>query len=333
MALITASRDGPQGSAAVLQRPARGDHELRRADRHRVVLRLDLIGGGSNAAEPARIPVAIVDQDDSAISKAIVAERARPTRISTVTVATADEARDAVRDGDDHRRRRHPDRFGEAAGQAFFGGGAKPELAVLYDPSQARELAMVRGILTQHVMQAVSAASVRRRPGPALVDAALRAARARATMPADQKRLLRDMLQSVQQLLQRSPAPQRRTAPRAGGITMPYTVREEAVTAGSTCRTTATRTRSPAWASSSCCSPAPNLGIEMLLERQRGLWKRLRSAPISRSRCSPARRVERRRSISLMTLLVVVRLRDARLQRPHPGQRRSASVGVAIACR
>ena len=49
-----------------------------------------------------------------------------------------------------------PRGFGDAAGRAFFGGGEKPSLELLYDPSHSVELAMVRGILTEHAMQAVS---------------------------------------------------------------------------------------------------------------------------------------------------------------------------------
>ena len=48
---------------------------------------------------------------------------------------------------------------------ASSAGENRPEIELLYDPSHATELAMVRGILTQHVMEAVSAeaTSARRR--------------------------------------------------------------------------------------------------------------------------------------------------------------------------
>jgi ABC-2 type transport system permease protein len=47
----------------------------------------------------------------------------------------------------------------------------------------------------------------------------------------------------------------------------------------------------------------PNMGIEMLLERQRGLWKRLRSAPVSRLTLM-AGKAASGAIISLMILLV-----------------------------
>ena len=49
-----------------------------------------------------------------------------------------------------------PKGFGDAAGIALFAGRDKPEFRLFYDPSRAPELGMVRGIFTEHVMQAVS---------------------------------------------------------------------------------------------------------------------------------------------------------------------------------
>ena len=49
---------------------------------------------------------------------------------------------------------------------------------------------------------------------------------------------------------------------------------------------------------------ALNLGIEMLVERQRGLWARLRSAPVSKFLFVSAQDDEHHGRIALMTLLV-----------------------------
>ena len=42
------------------------------------------------------------------------------------------------------------------AGRAFFGNQNRPELKFLYDPTRTAELAMVRGIVTEHVMRAIA---------------------------------------------------------------------------------------------------------------------------------------------------------------------------------
>ena len=102
------------------------------------------IFSGNQRAEPARVPVRVVDQDGSVISKAIVRGLTADKTLE-VTGGTVDESREAVRRGKTTVAVVVPAGFGEAAGQAFFGGGAKPQLELLYDPSHGAELAMVRG--------------------------------------------------------------------------------------------------------------------------------------------------------------------------------------------
>ena len=61
-----------------------------------------------------------------------------------------------------------PAGFGARPPRALMGGGAKPVVAVHYDPSQATALPLVRGLLTQHVMKALgeSLGGVRAAPAP-----------------------------------------------------------------------------------------------------------------------------------------------------------------------
>ena len=171
------------------------------------------------------------DQDRSAISKQVLAG-AETDKNLKVTTPTEDEARDLVTRGTLAVAVVIPKGFGEAAGKAFFGDGERPALTLLHDPSRGMELAMVRGILTQHVMEAVST----------------------ETFGGDQRR----------------------------GITMPYTVNEQAMTAGSNIAYNGYAHSFAGMAIQFLLFAMANMGVEMLLERQRGLWKRLRSAPISR---------------------------------------------------
>ena len=63
---------------------------------------------------------------------------------------------------------------------------------------------------------------------------------------------------------------------------MPYTVREEAMTAGTNIAYNGYAHSFAGMGIQFLLFAMANLGIEVLLERQRGLWKRLRSAPVSR---------------------------------------------------
>ena len=258
------------------------------------------IFSGPTQGEPARIGVMIVDQDGSAISKAIfdgaVADKSLDVKAAELTAA-----RDAVRRGNVSVGVIVPPRFGELAGAAFFGNGEKPALEMLFDPSNGAELAMVRGILTQHVMQAVSAEMFGGAQGRAYVDKTLPEVEA-SNMAAADKQALAQMLRSVQSFYQR-PSQGGGAGVVTGGVTMPYTVREEAVTSGSNVAYNGYAHSFAGMAIQFLLFAMANLGIEMLVERQRGLWKRLRSAPVSRVALLGGR-VLSGALISLLVLLV-----------------------------
>jgi ABC-2 type transport system permease protein len=200
--------------------------------------------GGGGSGEPARIPLRVVDGDGSAIARAIVAGvQADGNLKATVSVET--DARDAVRRGNATVAVIIPKGFGDAAGAAFFGGRDKPRLELLYDPSHGAELAMVRGILTEHVMRALA----------------------------------------------------------PPGFSLPYRVREEAVVARANAKYNGYAHSFAGMGVQFLLFAAVDLGIGILLERQRGLWKRLRSAPVSRHTLL-AGKATSGTVIALLTLLV-----------------------------
>jgi ABC-2 type transport system permease protein len=260
-----------------------------------------IFSGPSNSNEPARISIAVVDQDGSAISKAILSG-AQGDRNLKVATPAEDEARSLVRNGKTSVAVVIPKGFGEAAGSAFFGDGEKPALGFLYDPSRNVELAMVRGVLTQHVMEAVSREMFGGDQGKRLVEKTLPQIESSTSMPADQKRLLIEMLGSVQKFYAR-PEGGNPDANRPRGITMPYTVKEEAMTAGSNVAYNGYAHSFAGMAIQFLLFAMANIGVEMLLERQRGLWSRLRSAPVSKVTLLLGKAVSGA-LISLMILLV-----------------------------
>ena len=193
-----------------------------------------LFSGQRSSDEVTKIPVLLVDRDNSTISKSIVAGIAGDKNLSG-EAAALEEARDKVRRGNATVAIIIPEGFGEAAGRAFFRGTNKPQLEFLYDPSHSFELAMVRGLMTQHVMEAVSREMFNGSEGQRMVEEALAESDA-MQMPEDRKRLLVQMLTAIQRFnnnASRSGAPSSGTgaAGGGGGISMPYDVREEAVTA------------------------------------------------------------------------------------------------------
>src|SRR6188768_1617472 len=112
-------------------------------------------GSGSNK-EPAKIPIALVDQDQSSVSKAIVTATSGDRNLRVVSPTPAD-VQQAVRKGNVSVAVIIPKGFGDAAARAFFSGQSRPQLQVQYDPSHIGEMSLVSGVMTQYIMQAVSA--------------------------------------------------------------------------------------------------------------------------------------------------------------------------------
>jgi ABC-2 type transport system permease protein len=143
---------------------------------------------------------------------------------------------------------------------------------------------MVRGILTQHVMQAVSAAMFGGDQGRRVTRQSLEQLQAPGAMPDADRKALGDMLSSVNRYYERagaSPPPGASPAPPRG-LTMPYGVREQAVTAQAGIAYNGYAHSFAGMGVQFLLFACIDLAIGMLLERQLGLWKRLRAAPISR---------------------------------------------------
>ena len=256
------------------------------------------IFSGNPDGERARISVALVDQDRSAVSTAIVAA-AQADQNLTVTTPSVEQARDAVQRGTVTVAVIIPTGFGEASGRAFFAGRDRPELTMWYDPSHGMELGLVRGVLTEHVMQAVSREMFSGDSGRKLVDETLQSL-GTSGMPEGQAASLREMLKAVQGFYA-SGAASGSGGPQ--GFSMPYSVHEEAVTSGTNVLYNGYAHSFAGMGIQFLLFAAIDLGIGILLERQRGLWKRLRSAPVSRVALLGGKAASGT-IISLMSLLV-----------------------------
>jgi ABC-2 type transport system permease protein len=245
-----------------------------------------IFGGQGGSNEPSRMDILVIDQDNSPISRGIVA-RLTAEKSLAVKPATMADARTAVQKGKAIVAIAIPKDFGTAAGRAFFGPGKKPEIGLLYDPSHSAELGMVQGILTGDVMEVVSKEMFSGAGGQATVTEGL-ANVEQSGMAPDNKKALRELLQSVQKWNARANnIPNDAAAPAqgglAGGITMPYQVRQEAVTAGKGIQYNGYAHSFAGMGVQFILFMGIDVGVGLLLARQRGLWKRLRAAPLSKS--------------------------------------------------
>ncbi len=245
--------------------------------------------GGSDKG-PAQIPVVLTDLDQSELSARIVANL-RGDPALRLSEAPAAEAQAQVRAGKQRAAVLLPAGFGAQASRALFGGAAKPEVVVFYDPSQAMVLPMVKGLLAQHVMQPVSQSAFSSN-SPVVRD--MRAQMQRAdNLPEERRQALVSMFDSIARVqalpapasarraLPRPPPRAERTRPRGLGI--PFSTRDEAAVSELGAQYNSYAHSFAGMGVQFILLMGVDMGVGLLLMRRMGLWKRLRAAPLSRA--------------------------------------------------
>jgi len=212
-----------------------------------------LFGSGNRAS---RIPVALVDLDGSALSLQIAvglhADAALDVRGMAEPAAVT-----AVGKGDVRAAIVLPAGFGTAAPRALLAGGSQPEIVIHFDPSQSVVLAMLEGLLAQHVMEVIGQSAFAGAGAP------------RADSPGT-------AAGSV------TASPGAASGPRRGGaFSMPFSTKTLAATSAE--RPYNSYAHSFAGMSVQfILFMGIEVGVGVLLSRRLGLWKRLRAAPLSR---------------------------------------------------
>jgi ABC-2 type transport system permease protein len=231
--------------------------------------------GGSGQAKGGAIDVALVQQDSGEVG-AKVAAALRADATLHITDMNAAQAREAVGKGKQKAAIIIPQGFGEAAGAALFGSGEKPKIDVLYDPSQQAVLAMVKGLLTQQVMQVVSAEMFGGKTGKAFTDKSIK--ELEQASGADPS--LKDFLGSLQKFQARPEV--QKTGGKAGGLSMPFTTSDQQVITGP--KEAGYNGYAHSFAGMGVqfiLFLGVNMGIEILLARRSGIWNRLLAAPVT----------------------------------------------------
>jgi ABC-2 type transport system permease protein len=254
--------------------------------------------GGTGNKEASKIEVAVVLEDTHVISQKILTGLKAENALKIVEIPLL-QAREQVRKGKLSVAIVLPKGFGEAAGRALFGADEKPDLPLFYDPSQTAMLAMVKGMLTQQVMQSVSGEMFNGGSGTDLVEHGLSDLNVSETLSGEgnsNKKELKELLLSVKkyQTYQKSvdanssaSMTTNLTAPTTaqttkGGLSMPFNTKDEAVTAKD-----AIETKYNGYAHSFAGMTvqfilfmAIDVGIGVLLARKLGMWNRLLAAPV-----------------------------------------------------
>ncbi len=240
---------------------------------------------GGPQTKVVRVPVAVVDHDGSAVSQAVVAAMKRDTTFD-LREAAEPEAIRSVREGKARAAVVLPAGFGDGAAAALFRSGPdKPEIVVHYDPSQSMTLALVNGLLAQHVMQAVGSAIATPATGRKLM-ADLRSGVGRnKDLDAGTRANLLTLFDSVDRVQSAEPG----TATGAGanpvtapGLSLPYVTAQREVTSGRDRKYNSYAHAFAGMGVQFVLFMGIELGLGVLLMRRQGIWQRLRAAPISK---------------------------------------------------
>jgi ABC-2 type transport system permease protein len=237
-----------------------------------------LFGGSGGETAVSRVPVGIVDQDGSDLSKAIVRDLAGDASLA-IELMTEDQAHEKVRKGKLRAAVVFPPGFGAAATRALFRDADKPLVRLLYDPSESFVRPILQGVLTQHVMQEVTRALLSARGAPAIIDESLAQVRSSSGLAVETRDDLITLLESVRRYQAHSAISGAQAG--TGGMSVPFTLSNVAVSTGPYYNSYA-----HSFAGMSVqfiLFMGIDAGVALLIMRQQGVWRRLRAAPLSRS--------------------------------------------------
>ncbi|MFZ6817680.1 ABC transporter permease [Undibacterium sp. Ji22W] len=244
--------------------------------------------GGSGKQEASKIELGVVLQDQHLISQKILTGLKNDHTL-LIKELNLEQAQEQVRKGKLAVALVLPAGFGEAAGAAFFNAQGKPDLPIYFDPSQSTMLAMVKGILTQHVMQSVSDEMFSGKSGGTTLDQSIAQVESKLEQGPEQQELKTFLtsLKKFQQHQQDQNPPttsnQSDVSTKPSGLTMPFNTKDEALSAK-----TGVASGYNGYAHSFAGMTvqfilflAIDAGISVLLSRKLGIWNRLLAAPIS----------------------------------------------------
>lgn len=238
---------------------------------------------GAGRKDAARIVVLVADADGSDVSRAVVAALSADPLLA-VAPAGAQAAREAVRKGSAAAAVLLPKGFGEGSVKAFFGAAIAPEVTLLVDPSRSTEGGLVRGLLSEKVFRESSREAFGGAAGKKVLGESLKALEADPVLPSAENEALRGLLREVTRWQDASTVAGAAGGPARGpGSAVPFTLKEVPVTARQGVTYNSYAHSYTGMGIQFLLFVALDFGVAFLLERQGGIWKRLRAAPLSRS--------------------------------------------------
>jgi ABC-2 type transport system permease protein len=255
-----------------------------------------IFGGTGRSEDQGKIPIAVVDEDQSSVSRAITADLAADALLQVSALDRA-AARQQVMSGKQNAAAVFPQGFGEQTTKSLFSGANKPRVELLVDPSQTTSARVIEGLLAQYSMQEISKEAFSGAYGRKAIDSYLEQLDKleRTPLRADLSTLLNAARKLNDQIDSRAESGSTTGADTSGseqrhfGLSIPYTVASTPVTARDNTPYNSYAHSFAGMAVQFILFAGIDAGVLLLLTRQRGIWQRLRSAPLSSSEFMLAR--------------------------------------------
>jgi ABC-2 type transport system permease protein len=245
---------------------------------------------GNGSREAGKVAIALVDEDQSTVSRAIAADLAADSMLDVLPLTRA-QASDQVLRGKRHAAAIFPPGFGEKSVSALFSGRDKPSVELLVDPSQAISGRLVEGLLMQYSMQVISREAFAGAMGRSAADDYL--ARLQAQPDTPDRRELMNLLDSVKRLNAARDAADAQAAVAGDAnalaanagfqLSVPYAISSTPMQARKDVPYNGFAHSFAGMAVQFILFAGIDAGILLLLMRQRGIWQRIRSAPLGKA--------------------------------------------------
>jgi ABC-2 type transport system permease protein len=264
-----------------------------------------VFGGVGKKDSGGKIPIAVVDEDQSTVSRAIVQDLQKDSMVA-VQLLDRTSAEKRVLEGKLDAAAILPKEFGRQTTRALFSGLSKPVIEVLLDPSKATSAQVVQGLLAQYAMQQISKESFSGPGGTEAMDEFLGTMGEPTPGESADQTELRKLLQSARSWNSRnagSATPGSGNESGGAGLSIPYSVQTRAMTAN--------KIPYNGYAHSFAGMSVQfilfagiDAGILLLLLRSRGIWQRIRTAPLTKTQFLLARALSTM-LISLFMLTII----------------------------
>jgi ABC-2 type transport system permease protein len=255
-----------------------------------------LFGGTGRSEDQGKIPIAVVDEDHSTVSRAITADLSTDPLLQVSALDRA-AAREQVKSGKQNAAAVFPQGFGEQTTKSLFSGRNKPQVELLVDPSQATGARVIEGLLAQYSMQEISKEAFTGAYGRKAIDGYLEQLdkleqtplRADLETLLSAARKLNSQVDSDTEPGSTTEAGANGSEERKFGLSIPYTLASTPVTARDNTPYNGYAHSFAGMAVQFILFAGIDAGVLLLLTRERGIWQRLRSAPLRGSEFMLAR--------------------------------------------